>query len=220
MIAFGRGACYTPRRLRQGRGVRPAARKKSEMNSNATIHQMLRYLISGMGCPMRKIPLLKLVYIADRHHLRTYGRLISGSRYMAMNKGPVPYEAKVEIERIQNGWTSADGITALPQDGHYVFTAVPPSEDELAYLSKTDRKSLDAALKVARRETADGLVEFTHCFPEWRNVSGRLNKADAESSAPMDVMDFFLDAPDGKEYCDADRELVALNREWCGDFGV
>ena len=41
-----------------------------------------------------KMKALKLVYIADRYHLRKYGRLITNDTYFAMNYGPVPSGTK------------------------------------------------------------------------------------------------------------------------------
>lgn len=175
---------------------------------------MLRYLISGVGKPMRKIPVLKLVYLADRYHLRKYGRSISHSKYSAMNKGPVPFEARNEMERIENGWAQADGISATIDCGHNLFTATKPTEAEMYQLSDSDREAMDAALGVAEKVGVEnGLIEYTHCFTEWSMHEPALNKSDPDSSVPMDIVDFFLASPPEKEYCDADGELVALNKE-------
>lgn len=183
------------------------------MNTAAT-HQMLRYLISGVGESVRKIPVLKLVYLADRYHLRKYGRSISHSKYFAMNKGPVPFETRNEMEQIGNGWTHAEGISASLDCGHNVFTATKPTEAEMDQLSDTDREAMDAALGVAKiHGVGEELVNYTHAFPEWSRHEGALNKSDLDSSVPMDIADFFLAAPREKEYCEADAELVALNKE-------
>jgi uncharacterized phage-associated protein len=37
---------------------------------------------------------LKLIYFADRYHLRKYGRLVTNDIYYAMNYGPVPSSVK------------------------------------------------------------------------------------------------------------------------------
>lgn len=182
--------------------------------NTAAIHQMLRYLISGVGKPVRKIPVMKLVYLADRYHLRKYGRSISHSKYSAMNKGPVPFEARNEMEQIENDWTHVEGISAGLDCGHNVFTATKPTEAEMDQLSATDREAMDAALAVTKDYgIGDELINYTHFFPEWYGHKSALNKSDPESSVPMDIADFFLAAPQDKEYCDADAELVALNRE-------
>ncbi len=182
--------------------------------SAATIQQMLRYLISGVGVPVRKIPVMKLVYLADRYHLRKYGRSISRSKYCAMNKGPVPFDARNEMEQLENRWTTVDGITATLSCGHNMFTATKPSDGELDHLSQTDIEAMDAALSVAKRiGTDDKLIDYTHVFPEWSIHKNALNKDDPESSVPMDIADFFSAAPKEIEYCDADDELVTLNKE-------
>ena len=56
----------------------------------------------------------------------------------------------------------------------------------------------------------DDLVQFTHLFPEWKSAESKL-KAGA-SRVKMDYLDFFKPCPEG-EYCDADDELVEMNRQ-------
>ncbi len=51
-------------------------------------------------CAIGKLLFLKLMYLADRYHIRMYGRLISNSRYVAMEYGPVPSESKEIFEFI------------------------------------------------------------------------------------------------------------------------
>ena len=52
--------------------------------------QALNFLAKKKGGKINRMKALKLIYFADRLHLRTYGRPIIGDDYWAMQFGPVP----------------------------------------------------------------------------------------------------------------------------------
>ena len=47
---------------------------------------------------MDNIKAYKLLWLADRYHVRRTGRLVTGDAYYAMPKGPVPSDAKNLLE--------------------------------------------------------------------------------------------------------------------------
>src|ERR1700681_3309737 len=51
--------------------------------------QALNFFANRAGGSINKMKVLKLVYFADRYHLRKYGRPVVGDEYVAMNYGPV-----------------------------------------------------------------------------------------------------------------------------------
>src|SRR5882724_2767190 len=51
--------------------------------------QALNFFARKAGGRINKMKALKLVYFADRYHLRKYGRPVVGDEYLAMNYGPV-----------------------------------------------------------------------------------------------------------------------------------
>src|SRR5690554_5647220 len=56
--------------------------------------QALNWLAVKSGGRINKLKALKLIYLADRYHLRKYGRLITNDSYFAMDYGPVPSGVK------------------------------------------------------------------------------------------------------------------------------
>src|SRR5207253_6716088 len=69
----------------------PAPVRKSTQALNYFAHK------AASGAPIRKLnkmKALKLLFFADRYHLRKYGRLVSDCAYFAMKHGPVASEAK------------------------------------------------------------------------------------------------------------------------------
>ena len=75
----------------------------SSRSSNIVkITQILRYLLSfDDNGKMNHTKLIKLLWAADRYHMRHYGRLVSDSNYVAMKFGPVSSLA-LDISQVKN----------------------------------------------------------------------------------------------------------------------
>lgn len=163
-----------------------------------------------------KIDALKIVFLADRYHLRKYGRTITEDTYWAMDYGPVASETKRYIESVANGDETPPAFLSIKNDsfGHQEIKVVGPVDE--SYLSETDIEATDAALtKAASRKN---LVAFTHLFPEWKKHESELN--DRTKRLKMDFADFFLSVPKSVEYCDAAPELLALNLSLLSETNV
>ena len=64
--------------------------------------QILRYMLSfDDNGKMNRTKLIKLLWAADRYHMRHYGRLVSDSNYVAMKFGPVSSLA-LDIAQVKN----------------------------------------------------------------------------------------------------------------------
>lgn len=171
------------------------------------IVQALDYLASavpGGGCS--KLILLKLVFLADRYHLRKFGRTVTGDSYRAMTYGPVAQRVRKVIETVSDIPGAADCLENRPMNGHEVLYSV--RAPDLSYISESEREALDAAAR--QLALHDNIVAFTHTFPEWKR-----HEADVKAGRRplMDLADCFR--PCGKsEYCDVPKELLELNREF------
>src|SRR5438270_13824448 len=81
--------------------------------------QALNYFarLAARGAPesINKMKALKLLFFADRYHLRKYGRPVSDCSYFAMKNGPVASEAKIVAE---------DGVRLEPKSRSYVHRFV------------------------------------------------------------------------------------------------
>lgn len=173
--------------------------------------QALAYLATrAAGHTITKLVALKLVYLADRYHLRKYGRPILDDEYRAMKYGPVAMKTKNLVERLAGpGRDPADAIAVetLPGDRLGIRPLRAPDTRKL---SETDIEALDCAIEQLFLH-AD-IVDFTHQFPEWKKHKDALERG--APSVRMDYRDFFLpcDVP-GAEYCNASGRLVDMNRE-------
>ena len=174
--------------------------------------QALSYLAyRAVGQTITKLVALKLIFLADRYHLRKYGRTILDDEYRAMKYGPVAMKTKRLMEHLAITGRDPAGTIAvekLPGDRLAIHPLLTPDTRKL---SETDIEALDCSLKQLFLH-AD-IVDFTHQFPEWKKHKEALDRG--APSVRMDYRDFFLpcDVP-GAEYCNAARNLVDMNRDF------
>lgn len=180
--------------------------------NNKTIMQALHHLIHNAGDGvMTKLYLLKTVYLADRYHLRKYGRSITGADYFAMPMGPVASQVKTAIESDVAGNVEMNfWFAPLTKNADTTFKSV--REPTREYLSDTEIEALDAALVQFKKIGPRNIVSYTHEFPEWKNCEDSLEGYTRH--VPMNIEDFFLPADSKVEYCPADPELVEMNLDF------
>jgi uncharacterized phage-associated protein len=153
--------------------------------------QALNFFAVQSGGEIRKLHALKLVFFADRYHLRKYGRPITNDQYWAMRLGPVPSGVKDLFER----------DSASPEERHYAerffvrgehphaIRSTAPVDERV--LSSTDMEALQFAWRTFRPRF--GIVEKTHSYPEWQRHATIL--AGGATRVPMDYFDFLDDPP-------------------------
>lgn len=174
----------------------------------AKIIEAIVYLVSrSKDRKMSKLHLLKMLFFADRWHLRMYGRSVTGDTYYAMQYGPVPSECK----RIAEGHPSLDMGEALSGALDFPCPNIVHAirDERRSALSDSDIAALEVARDVEKKER--DLVAFSHNFPEWQKHERAIQNIHRRKQ--MDGLDFFLDAPKGSEYCEADAERVACAKE-------
>ena len=172
------------------------------------IVQMINFFARRMrDNKITMLPCLKIIFLADRYHLRMYGRTITGDRYVAMQYGPVASNSKKTFQflDIPDEVSEYASLYLTPEEEN---TIVSVRDADLDVFSETDLEAMNAALKVFR-ETRSPIVAFTHCFPEWSKHENALKRVKVQN---MDLADFFLPAEQGREYCPADKERIRLNK--------
>ena len=188
--------------------------------------QALNFFARKSGGSINKMKALKLVYFADRYHLRKYGRPVVGDEYLAMNYGPVASGTKDLAEM-------SDFLGA--EEERYAKRFIRPAESAITYasvhdvdekvLSESDREALTFAWNRFSRATEFTLSKLTHRYPDWKKHEMAL-ASNTVSRAPMNYRDFLEDPPPGVEPCyelDAETreavasgidELAAFERAW------
>ena len=154
--------------------------------------QALVFFAEKAGQRINKMKALKLVYFADRYHLRKYGCPITNDEYFAMRLGPVASGVKDLLEMSDFlGAEEKDYVARFLTPGDRLAIAVTrPFEPEV--LALTEIEALTFAWETFGGYDEFALSELTHKYPEWKKHEHRLEMA---SRIRMKFEDF-LDDPD------------------------
>ncbi len=159
--------------------------------------QAINYLTKKEGGQINKLKLIKLVYLADRYHLRRYGRPMVNDAYFAMPLGPVGSSVKDIAEFSDFLDTSElDYAATYLGRGAQANTVVSIAEVDSGVFSKSEREALDFAYTEFGGQTASALVNVTHRYPEWEKFKGVLESKEA-TREPMSYTDFFGNPTNG-----------------------
>ena len=162
--------------------------------------QALNFMARQAGGSIHKLKALKLVYFADRYHLRRFGRPVIGDEYLAMEYGPVPSNTKdiAEISEFLGKEEREYAKTYIRPNKHYSYGSEREVEEKV--FSQSDRDALAWAWKNFGHVARFNLAEMTHAYPEWKRHEASL-KAKLTSRAPMNYRDFLEDPPKGFDPC-------------------
>jgi uncharacterized phage-associated protein len=132
--------------------------------------------------------LSKILFFADRDHLREYGRPVTGDAYIAMDNGPVPSR----IYDIVKGDLDFFGAPTVILEALAIDQKVPyhkirsTREPNTDLLSETDIAALDRAIKFCRGKSVPELSNLTHQEPAWFNAD-RNAEMDLELLVPEEM---------------------------------
>jgi uncharacterized phage-associated protein len=168
--------------------------------------QALNYFAIKHGGEIDKVHALKLVFFADRYHLRKYGRPITNDQYWAMRLGPVPSGVKDLFEL----------DSASPEERHYAerFFSRGQRSHSIRSLAPVDERvlstsDLEALAFVSQTfQKGFGIVETTHLYPEWKKHEAAIKGG--STRVPMDYLDFLDDPPPEVNPC---HELTPEQRQ-------
>lgn len=175
---------------------------------NNMIIQAIAYLVAKDSVRIdSSVSLFKLLFFADRYHLRMYGSTITGDKYVAMDMGPVPSVAKTMLD-LSKKVSKLQEYVEWEGDG---FSSVQnPDMDEF---SESEIEALDVVIKFHKNHSTMGtLIDFSHQLTEWKKPSSKLRL-----DKGMELMrweDWFESGP-ANDYCPADCErLKAAHDYW------
>lgn len=144
---------------------------------------------------------LKVIYFADKYHLENYGSFISGDKYIAMDKGPVPSSTYRIFQVVRDGDSGfdADAVEefqeAINVKGR--FDVVPLKDADFDYLSEAALESLNYSIKNFGHLRFGQLKRLSH-DAAWK-ASNRDSSMDVEEIAKMfdepDVLIDYLNDP-------------------------
>lgn len=178
------------------------------------ITQALNYLAIKSGGKINKMKVIKLIYFADRFHLRKYGELFTNDMYFAMKKGPVPSITK-DIAT-QNIFLEDNVLayTSTYLDAAEQYELKSKEKCDYDFLSESDIEALNFAFDNFGDKDHFQLAEISHSYPEWLDVKDKLT---TNKRVAINILDFIKDPINGLNPCfdlsDEDKEdlLEELN---------
>ena len=181
----------------------------SLLSAHRKATQALNFLARQTGGRINKLKAIKLLFFADRYHLRKYGRPVSECAYFAMSQGPVASEAKQVIEDDDLLPASARSYARryLKRQSNYDYASV--ADVDKSVLSETDVEALTFAWENFGYLPKYQLRDVTHRYPEWKRHQRALQQSGVRR-IKMDYADFFADPDAGCNPCHA---LKAKERE-------
>jgi len=170
--------------------------------------QAINYFAKKEGGKIDKLKLIKLIYFADRYHIRKYGRPIINDTYLAMPLGAVGSSTK-DIVDSSRFLAKEEGTYAkefFHTEGNSVTSIADIDSDGF---SKSDIEALDFSYNVFGNYKASYLVNICHKYPEWEKFK-ELFKSKETTRESMNYLDFF-DNPKNEidDFAMGDDELIA-----------
>ena len=172
--------------------------------------QVINYFAQKEGGRIGKLKLIKLVYLADRYHLRKYGRPLLSDAYYAMPLGPVGSSLK-DIAEFSDflGSEELDYADRFLARGGERHTVVSVEKLDEAVFSESELEALGFSSSEFGGFSADRLVDLTHRYPEWTRFKSALESGETTREL-MSYADFFGNPADGQvDKFSLDQETLA-----------
>jgi len=170
------------------------------------------YLAKKLETPIDKLAAIKLLFFADRYHLRKYGRLISDDTYYALPHGPVASNSLDIINLILADNNTGTEKQYIKKDIDTAFSAVE-NDYELEYLSDSDVEALDFVITEFGNMKTWDLRDLTHEYPEWKRYKQTLENQSSRWEK-IKMKDFFEEANiDYDPFSKIPKRVVELSKE-------
>jgi uncharacterized phage-associated protein len=146
--------------------------------------QVAAYFLHRAGGAMPRAKLVKLMYLADRHHYCERGFPITDDDAVAMEFGPVLSKTLGLVNGDLRPSASWDGLISGKEgkDGHEAALRRPIGGNDLDELSEAEERTLEAVFGRFGQCGEWELSDYTHTLGEWIQCGA----AGAQGSGPGD----------------------------------
>ena len=157
-----------------------------------------------------KLKVLKLVWIADRIHLRRYWKTILNDTYFAMDLWPVASWIKNICDQNEE-YLSKEHNAYIKQylEKKPKFIIESKKEVDDGYFSQTNLDILEEVYNKFWSQSNSFLIDFTHKYPEWKKFEENLK---VWNSFLMDYKDFFKNIEWQDEIFNFPEEFLEISR--------
>lgn len=190
------------------------------MYSTKKIIQALAYIAYQQPChKVNSMKAYKLLWLADRYHLRQFGRTITGDVFYALPHGVVPSDAKNIVEHLATHRPTDESYRDkyIKRLGKYSYQAV--SEPDVMEFSDSDQEALDKILQVYGTLDQYQLEELSHKFPEWLAYKAKLEAEGTPKAYKINIDYFFDEANEDQSGLFVnDPEKIAIIKDYFHEF--
>ena len=184
------------------------------------IIQALTYVaFRQVGHKVNSMKAYKLLWLADRYHLRQCGRTITGDAFYALPHGVVPSDAKNVVEHQKTHMVNDEAYCNkyIRRIGKYSYQAI--TEPDMMVFSDSDQDALDKILQTYGNLDQYQLEELSHHYPEWLAYKAGLEAEHAPKAYKIDLDYFFDEAQDDHSgIFDDDPEKLTLVKDYFHEF--
>ncbi len=177
--------------------------------------QALNFFARKKDGQINKMKAIKLIYLADRLHLRKYGRPIVGDKYFAMKYGPVGSQTKniaelshVSYEVVSYAKKYIKPVTIYKKNDS--LTSI--KKDDLSVFSDTDIECLESVYNNFSDKDQFELAKLTHKYPEWSKHEKDL-KGVGKRRVEMNYKDFFKSGLKEEDLFKQSKSELSLSKE-------
>lgn len=184
--------------------------------------QALNYLAELEGGKIDKLKAIKLVYFADRYHLRKYGRPIINDTYLAMPFGPVGSTVK-DITEFSAFLAQEELKYAKkylkPQLKNHLIYSIKNSDKDV--FSDSDMEALNFSFSEFGKFAPITLAKKSHIYPEWLRFKSALDRKEITREF-MNYSDFFQNPPstDKDKFTESPSDLLSAEEVFNDNFEV
>jgi hypothetical protein len=153
--------------------------------------EALVYVAAKLG-QVSRFNAAKILYFADREHLRTYGRPVTGDFYVAMDNGPVPsfvYDVLKQAVRPADRLLVAGALEPVEESHFPKIRAL--REPNMEVFSVSDVECLDYGIRHVGNRSFGSVSDETHGHFAWKNApdNGKMAFADMLEGVPPEVIE-------------------------------
>lgn len=189
-------------------------------NKVRKMSQIIGYIFKISGeSKLNRVKLIKLIWAADRYHIRNYGRLVSEDVYYAMAHGPVSSLA-LNIARLtewdfeQDEYNFLDKLFNSDKKYTWIEKGANIGED---YLSETDKEALEFAWETFGKLDYFYLAdEISHQYPEWKRFEEKISNNPSTNREKINIEDFF-ENPKEDRFFVLDKDHLIASKEYYKD---
>lgn len=160
-----------------------------KLHERKRINAILYFAEKSSDYKIKRLKLMKLLWLADRIHLNRYGRTILRDQYFALPCGPIASNTMDLSEKGVDEVFSVDDYTITAED-HF----------DPKYFSRSDLNVMEEVWEKYGHMIDNKLVDLSHKFPEWKKFEDGLNDPDKPNRYLIDMDDFFKDAEENANY--------------------